>query len=150
MHLLHAHALNIYCLIPSSSIERYFISISAGLEIEALIEIGVQVFLHAWREERFVLGAWGDHVAKGHLNAFARVEPDRWVINVWNLLERNAIDDDALRHAKSRVCRHLHGSQMTRWEAERAKFCGTVSRRIITEDTLNPNSIPSHSTDRPK
>jgi hypothetical protein len=63
MHLLHAHALHIYCLIPSSSIERYFISISAGLEIEALIEIGVQVFLHAWREERFVLGAWGDHVA---------------------------------------------------------------------------------------
>ena len=48
---------------PSSSIELYFISISAGLEIEALIEIGVQVFLHAWREERFVLGAWGDHVA---------------------------------------------------------------------------------------
>jgi hypothetical protein len=43
--------------------EGYFISKSADLEIEALIEIGVQVFLHAWREERFLLGAWGDHVA---------------------------------------------------------------------------------------
>jgi hypothetical protein len=40
-----------------------FISISAGLEIEALIKIGVQVFFHSWREERFVFGAWGDHVA---------------------------------------------------------------------------------------
>jgi hypothetical protein len=55
MHLLHAHVLHIYCLIPSSSIEHYFLSISAGLEIEALIEIGVQVFLHAWREESLVL-----------------------------------------------------------------------------------------------
>jgi hypothetical protein len=63
MHLPHAYSLRIYSLIPSSSIERYFISISAGLEIEALIEIVVQVFLHTWREERFVLGAWGDHVA---------------------------------------------------------------------------------------
>lgn len=64
MHLLHAYALHIYCLIPSSSsIERYVISISAGLEIEALIEISVQVFLHAWRKERFILGAWDDHVA---------------------------------------------------------------------------------------
>ena len=63
MHLLHAYALHIYCLIPSSSIEVYLISISAGLEIEALIEISVQVFLHAWREKRFVLGAWDDHVA---------------------------------------------------------------------------------------
>jgi hypothetical protein len=63
MHLPHAYALHIYRLIPSFSIERYFLSISAGLEIEALIEIGVKVFLHAWREERLVLGAWGDHVA---------------------------------------------------------------------------------------
>jgi hypothetical protein len=53
MHLLHTYSLRIYSLIPSSSIERYFISISAGLEIEALIEIGVQVFLDAW----------GNHVA---------------------------------------------------------------------------------------
>jgi len=37
---------------------KVIISISADLEIEALIEIGVQVFLHAWREERFLLGAW--------------------------------------------------------------------------------------------
>ena len=41
MHLLHAYVLHIYCLIPASTIERYFISISAGLEIEALIEIGM-------------------------------------------------------------------------------------------------------------
>ena len=63
MHLLHAYALHIHCLIPSPTIECYFISISAGLEVETLIEIGVQVFLHAWREERFVLGTWGNHVA---------------------------------------------------------------------------------------
>lgn len=63
MHLLHAYALHVYCLIPFPNIERYFISISAVLEIEALIEVGVQVFLHAWREKRFVLGAWSDHLA---------------------------------------------------------------------------------------
>ena len=45
---------------------------------------------------------------------------------------RTAIYNDALCHAKSRVCRHLHGSQMTRREAEGTKFCGAVSRRIIT------------------
>lgn len=37
--------------------------LALSLEIEALIEISVQVFLHAWRKERFILGAWDDHVA---------------------------------------------------------------------------------------
>ena len=42
--------------------------------------------------------------------------------------ERTVMDDDALRHAaEHRICRHLRGTQMTRWEAERARFCGTVS-----------------------
>jgi hypothetical protein len=44
---------------------------------------------------------------------------------------RTAIDDDALRHAEGRVCRHLHGAQMTRRETERAKLCGTVPWRIV-------------------
>ncbi len=46
--------------------------------------------------------------------------------------ERTAMDDDALRHATERhICGHLHGTQMTRREAERARFCGTVSRRVV-------------------
>ncbi len=34
-------------------------------------------------------------------------------------------DDDALRHAKSRICGHLLVTQMTHREAERAAFCST-------------------------
>ena len=52
-----------YCLIPASSTKSYITSISAGLEIEALIKIGVEVCLHARGKERLVLGAWNDHVA---------------------------------------------------------------------------------------
>jgi hypothetical protein len=43
---IHAHYTYVFSH-PSSSIERYFISIGAGLEIETLVEISVQVFLHA-------------------------------------------------------------------------------------------------------
>lgn len=49
-------------LIPPSSMEYYLTSISAGLEIEALIEIGVKVRLHARGKERLILGSWNDHV----------------------------------------------------------------------------------------
>jgi hypothetical protein len=42
--------------------EYYLTSISAGLEIEALIEIGVKVRLHARGKERLILGSWNDHV----------------------------------------------------------------------------------------
>lgn len=44
---------------------------------------------------------------------------------------RTAIDDDALGDAERRVRRHLHGTQMTRREPERAKFGGTVSWRVV-------------------
>jgi hypothetical protein len=40
---------------------------------------------------------------------------------------------NALRHAPERcICSHLYGTQMTPWEAERAKFCGTISRSVVT------------------
>jgi hypothetical protein len=42
----------------SSSIKCYFRSISAGLEIEGLIEIGVKVCIYAQRKKGLILGAW--------------------------------------------------------------------------------------------
>ena len=35
------------------------------------------------------------------------------------------INDDALCHAKGRICGHLLVTQMTHWEAERTMFCST-------------------------
>ena len=35
------------------------------------------------------------------------------------------INDDALRHAKGRICGHLLVTQMMHWEVERAMFCST-------------------------
>ena len=61
MHFLLVYALHIYRLIPPSSIEC-IISISDGLEIEGLVEIGVKVCFHARRKERLVLSAWSNHV----------------------------------------------------------------------------------------
>jgi hypothetical protein len=63
MHRLHVYASHIYRLIPPSSIECHFISISDGLEIEGLVEIGVKVRFHPRRKERLILGAWSNHVA---------------------------------------------------------------------------------------
>jgi len=88
--------------------------------------------LHAWRKERLVLGTWGDHVTEGHFYALARVEPDRGEINVWDILERYAIDDDALRHAERHVGRHLHGAKMTRRETQRTQFGRAISWRVVT------------------
>ncbi len=40
--------------------------------------------------------------------------------------ERTAqIDDDALRHAKCRICGHLLVTQMMQWEAKGAMCCST-------------------------
>ena len=58
---------------------------------------------------------------------------------------RTTIDDDALRHAERRVCCHLDGTQMTRWETEHAKFGGTVSWRVVA--CSSSSSLPSiHNT----
>jgi hypothetical protein len=77
-------------------------SIDAGLEIETLTE----TIVHTQRKKRFVLGARGGHVAcatavrdgatlnalvedslkkstEGHHDAFARVEPNCWVIQTY-------------------------------------------------------------------
>jgi hypothetical protein len=63
MHLLHAHALHTYRLrlrlirlIPLAS--NVIGSISAGLEIDGLIEDGVKVCLHTQRNKGPILVAW--------------------------------------------------------------------------------------------
>jgi hypothetical protein len=79
----------------TSSIKCYVRSISADLEIECLIEIGVKVCFHSQRKKSLILGAWvvcarkceivllsytlvGESLAK----TLGRACPhDRWVIN---------------------------------------------------------------------
>jgi len=60
LSVAYAHAY----IIPFKA-KYYYIVTSVGhvLKIEALIEIGVEVLLHARRKEWLVFGAWGNHVA---------------------------------------------------------------------------------------
>jgi hypothetical protein len=56
--LLRAYALHTYRLIPPPASNVIFRSISAGLEIEGLIEIGVKVCIYSQRKKGLILGAW--------------------------------------------------------------------------------------------
>lgn len=67
-HLHHLHAYTYIASYSLSSFKSYLIMASHishvfALEIEALIEIGLKMRLHARRKKRLVFGAWGDHVA---------------------------------------------------------------------------------------
>jgi hypothetical protein len=65
-------------------------------------------------------------------------EPDR--SHIRGVRGQTTIHNDALRHAERRVRRHLHGTEMTRRETERAQLGRTISRRVVTCSQRNESS----------